>query len=109
MTVRICGALVRLTAEDIATYNAVPWGAWKIEEPLTCELEAVHGGPHAAAVQSYPEVTSRAYWALWNDGQPYRVAVLPYCTVLRGDQDVSGDAIGCALYACHGGGHVWTD
>lgn len=107
-SVSACGEPLTLTPEDIARYSAVTWAAFDMTDPLACEAAPGHGGPHAALVQS-SETRGRSYWALWETGRPYRIALLPACTVLRGDLDVSGDPVGCALYGCHGGGHIWTD
>ena len=108
MAFSLCFERVRLTPADVAQYATIPGAHYQVPEEQPCELELGHGDVHAAEVQFYPDDLTRSYWVTWRDGQPYKISLLPECTVQPGDLDAHGDATECVLYDGHGGGHDWT-
>ncbi|MFF8506722.1 hypothetical protein ACF064_01415 [Streptomyces sp. NPDC015492] len=104
-----CGIPVHLTPQDVERFTGIPDAAYEVREEQTCHLSWIHGGPHAALVQS-SDIPGREWWAVWESGKRCRVVLLPCCAVtLDGAVDEDGEPIGCCLYACHGGEHVWMD
>ncbi|MEU6621972.1 hypothetical protein ABZ926_14525 [Streptomyces litmocidini] len=53
------------------------------------------------------QTPGREWWAMWEAGGPYRIVLLPACTVENGMRE-DGEAVICGLYGCHGGDHDWS-
>ncbi|MFD8340299.1 hypothetical protein ACFV42_48140 [Streptomyces solisilvae] len=104
----VCPASLRLTDADVTTYAAIPNPAYDPSGEQWCELSHHHIGDHAAEVQS-ADVPDRSYWVLWRDGEPYRIALLPNCTVTRPSLVPGEDPAVCLLYGAHGGDHDFPD
>ncbi|MFE5596882.1 hypothetical protein [Streptomyces sp. NPDC056549] len=102
-----CNIPVHLTPEDVGRFTDVPAAAYVVEPEQPCELQWLHGGPHAAIVQS-SETPGRNWWAVWESGSGYRIALLPNCSVvLDGVLGAGDEPVICSAYACHGGDHMW--
>ncbi|MGW5003069.1 hypothetical protein ACWEP8_36060 [Streptomyces hydrogenans] len=99
-----CGLTVALAAEDIERWSAVEYAAYEVDPVQGCLLAPLHSGDHAALVQS-SLTPDRDWWALWETGSPYRIVLLPRCTVETGIDIVDGEPLTCGLYGCHGGQH----
>lgn len=103
-----CGLTVQLSPADVTRFTGTPDAAYMVEPEQSCDLEWLHsGGTHASLIQSY-EIPGRNWWVLWESGAPYRIALLPNCTVtLEGAVDEEGEPIICGAYGCHPGDHMW--
>ncbi|MFK3735680.1 hypothetical protein ACI2LJ_36050 [Streptomyces sp. NPDC088090] len=102
-----CGIPVHLAPEDVDRFTGTPNAAYMVEEEQPCELDWLHGGPHASLVQSF-EIPGRNWWVLWESGEPYRIALLPNCSVVQDDAlDEDGEPVTCSAYGAHGGDHLW--
>ena len=89
-----------LTDAERSFLDALPDGAFEVEDVLYCQVQRDHAGPHLANGQ---DSGSDEWWLRWDDTNREAIC-LPGCPVTRGVPDGAGEGL-CLLPANHDGRH----
>jgi hypothetical protein len=81
-----------------------PYGGNEVPAVLSCELEADHGGPHAANAQMGNEIEWWAHWTLLAS----EITTHRHCDATQASTDRLNPLDICMLYAGHPGRHSFV-